>query len=440
MGKEINELTAIPAAVVETDLLELEDNPGGTPASVKCTIAELRQHLDNEKTIFGTGDDSSVYFNATNLLIDPEAEGTIISGVATFTTGALDLAATGENININLTTATSGTALGVFSGIANGTDPAANAGGASLSLRNQNTTNGNFSMIEFLDTSGTSLAIIAGINVHHTNNEGSIAIITRPNSGALTRVWNFESDGDLTAVGNYQVLTGAGVIGATGYAFNTDGDTGMYLPATGNLGFTSGGGNEWRLNGTGFGPTSDNAKLLGGASTRVSTGYFGTRVTLGLATGEAGLLYSAANGENSSYFIRASANTSAPAMYIRKARGSMASLADAANADTLGSIVFQGRSGSGNWPAAGTIRTIIDGTFTSGSRPPGKMVFYTGISDGAEGLALTLDSSQRATFGSYIIPLITDTDGTVEGSIWYDASEDKLKFKTAAGVETITSS
>lgn len=34
---------------------------------------------------------------------------------------------------------------------------------------------------------------------------------------------------------------------------------------------------------------------------------------------------------------------------------------------------------------------------------------------------------------------ITDTDGTTEGEIWYDASEDKLKFKTAAGVETITS-
>lgn len=33
----------------------------------------------------------------------------------------------------------------------------------------------------------------------------------------------------------------------------------------------------------------------------------------------------------------------------------------------------------------------------------------------------------------------TDTDGTREGQIWYDASEDKLKFKTAAGTETITS-
>ena len=41
---------------------------------------------------------------------------------------------------------------------------------------------------------------------------------------------------------------------------------------------------------------------------------------------------------------------------------------------------------------------------------------------------------------SYLKLPIHDTDATAEGSIWYDASEDKLKFKTAAGVEMITSS
>ena len=41
---------------------------------------------------------------------------------------------------------------------------------------------------------------------------------------------------------------------------------------------------------------------------------------------------------------------------------------------------------------------------------------------------------------SQLVLKVTDTDGVTEGSIWYDASEDKLKFKTAAGVETITSS
>jgi hypothetical protein len=43
------------------------------------------------------------------------------------------------------------------------------------------------------------------------------------------------------------------------------------------------------------------------------------------------------------------------------------------------------------------------------------------------------------SLSTYLKVHITDTDGTVEGQIWYDASEDKLKFKTAAGVETITS-
>jgi len=42
--------------------------------------------------------------------------------------------------------------------------------------------------------------------------------------------------------------------------------------------------------------------------------------------------------------------------------------------------------------------------------------------------------------GTYIKLHITDTDGIAEGQIWYDASENKLKFKTASGVETISSS
>lgn len=53
--------------------------------------------------------------------------------------------------------------------------------------------------------------------------------------------------------------------------------------------------------------------------------------------------------------------------------------------------------------------------------------------------AVTFGDDQVATFSSYVVLFITDADGTVEGSLWYDASEDKLKFKTGAGVETITS-
>ena len=53
--------------------------------------------------------------------------------------------------------------------------------------------------------------------------------------------------------------------------------------------------------------------------------------------------------------------------------------------------------------------------------------------------ALTLSPTTYVDFTTYIKLQITDTDGAVEGQLWYDASEDKLKFKTAAGVETITS-
>ncbi len=52
---------------------------------------------------------------------------------------------------------------------------------------------------------------------------------------------------------------------------------------------------------------------------------------------------------------------------------------------------------------------------------------------------LTLSPAGYVDLASQLKLLITDTDGTVEGQLWYDASEDKLKFKTAAGVETITS-
>jgi hypothetical protein len=47
--------------------------------------------------------------------------------------------------------------------------------------------------------------------------------------------------------------------------------------------------------------------------------------------------------------------------------------------------------------------------------------------------------TQSIICNAHLELLKTDTDGTREGQIWYDASEDKLKFKTAGGVETITS-
>jgi hypothetical protein len=39
----------------------------------------------------------------------------------------------------------------------------------------------------------------------------------------------------------------------------------------------------------------------------------------------------------------------------------------------------------------------------------------------------------------YLGLMVTDTDSSTKGDIWYDDSEDKIKFRTGSGVETVTS-
>ena len=46
----------------------------------------------------------------------------------------------------------------------------------------------------------------------------------------------------------------------------------------------------------------------------------------------------------------------------------------------------------------------------------------------------------KVTENNYIKLKETDVDGTIEAQLWYDKSEEKLKFRVSDGVETITSS
>ena len=63
---------------------------------------------------------------------------------------------------------------------------------------------------------------------------------------------------------------------------------------------------------------------------------------------------------------------------------------------------------------------------------------FTDWLGGAERVIIDRTTGNITKVG-YIILKITDIDGATEGQIWYDASENKVKFKTAVGVETITS-
>ena len=46
----------------------------------------------------------------------------------------------------------------------------------------------------------------------------------------------------------------------------------------------------------------------------------------------------------------------------------------------------------------------------------------------------------KVTTNNYVKLKVTDVDGSITGQLWYDKSENKLKFKTVTAVETITSS
>ena len=108
--------------------------------------------------------------------------------------------------------------------------------------------------------------------------------------------------------------------------------------------------------------------------------------------------------------------------------------ATASNAESSG-IAFRANTGAN---VGGAIIFVADG-----AQSRGELRFYTKpneTNNGVNTLAMTLTNAQIMKLAGYLTLLITDNDGSVEGSVWYDASEDKLKFKTAAGVETITSS
>lgn len=109
-----------------------------------------------------------------------------------------------------------------------------------------------------------------------------------------------------------------------------------------------------------------------------------------------------------------------------------------ATGDQLGQINWRGADGT-NFQDAVYLLAKVTGT-VGNDRVPGLLEFHL-LSDAASSVDTTVLSLTAADI-SCAVPLklhITDTDGAVEGQIWYDASEDKLKFKTAAGVETITS-
>jgi len=122
--------------------------------------------------------------------------------------------------------------------------------------------------------------------------------------------------------------------------------------------------------------------------------YIAGNVGIGTTTPDH-LLTVAKDGDVRIVVSRASGDTGPGQFLFRKSRGSHASPADVQNGDELGRLTFNGFSGSSAFLATAFIAAEVAGTFTTGQRPPSRLVFYTNVANGAQTERLRIDSSGR---------------------------------------------
>lgn len=148
----------------------------------------------------------------------------------------------------------------------------------------------------------------------------------------------------------------------------------------------------WELEGTaGFlRPVGDNTKDIGGSSNRIRTGHLGTSLNIGISTNTGGQLYVGGNAQQTMYLDTAVGSSSSSLFIFRKSRGTQANRGtgtngDVVNGDLIGGIGNNVFSGTTEFSTA-AINFLVDGTYTSGQRPPSRMEFYTNAPNGAQTL------------------------------------------------------
>lgn len=114
---------------------------------------------------------------------------------------------------------------------------------------------------------------------------------------------------------------------------------------------------------------------------------------------------------------------------FRKSRGTKATPTNVANADGLAYWAFQAYSGA-TWFDTVAMNVIVDGTFTSGQRPPARFDFYTNIANGSQTLSLSIYGD-----GGIIMPRIPSgatqaAAGAVAGELWKTATHATLPDNT----------
>ena len=199
----------------------------GTSLAIDGTTSVV--HKLAGATIFTTSANGIIL--GTSLAIDgttsvlQKVDGTT---VGTWSAGGLALARTSGDLTLSAITTTSGRIFLENRGYNSDTTPTtANGGGVNVYLRNLDTTANNYNRIINKDAGDQETSGIAFINESDANNTGSIAFMTRPSGGSLTRVVNITSTGRINAVD--------GAVGTPTYSFINATGLGRYAAGTGEM-------------------------------------------------------------------------------------------------------------------------------------------------------------------------------------------------------------
>src|SRR3990167_3261134 len=116
--------------------------------------------------------------------------------VGTWSANGLALSKTSGNLTLSNITTTSGESWVNFSGYQTDTNPPSQSGGTQISLRNLDTTSGNFTTIIGKDAGGQGTSAIGFVNVVDADNSGAMVFSTSPSGGVLIRRFEVDKDGN----------------------------------------------------------------------------------------------------------------------------------------------------------------------------------------------------------------------------------------------------
>lgn len=197
-----------------------------------------------------------------------------------------------------------------------------------------------------------------------------------------------------TSASNYEgAQLGWTLAGANIFSIRTIAATGSLR----NIAITAGSGTTHIFSTDGSLTNSDdNNAALGDATHRYSN-IFSALGTFGVATARSGDLYIGANADSTVFYDNAGGKTT---LVFKRTGGTLASPSDVTNTQNLGRLLWRAYS-AGTFDVA-EVDVGVEGTWSSGQAPGTNYSISTRIPNGALTTALTLDSTQKATFGGNI--------------------------------------